>query len=120
QTPSGNQVPDSNAPASENIIGTFGGPLAAFEALATRGNDRGYLLGLLTAENRPGWRTHIDQATKWQYAGVTYRRFGIAFGEQDVLQAAHSVRTATKRATSGGVMDPKAIGATRSDPYEAF
>lgn len=120
KTPSGNQAPDYNAPAPENIIGTFGGPLSAFEALATRGDDRRYLLGLLTEENRPGWRTHIDQATKWQYADTTYRRFVIAFGEQDVLQAAHLVRTATKRATSGGVMDPKAIGATRSDPYPAF
>ena len=120
RTPSGNQVPDYNAPAPENIIGTFGGPLSAFEALAIRGDDRRYLLGLLTDENRPGWRTHIDQATKWQYADTTYRRFVIAFGEADVLQAAHLVRTATKRATNGSVMDPKAIGATRSDPYPAF
>ena len=119
-TPSGNQVPDYTAPAPENIIGTFGGPLSAFEALATRGDDRRYLLGLLTQENRPGWRTHIDQATKWQYADVTYRRFVIAFGEPDVLQAAHLVRTAIKRATNGSVMDAKAIGVTRSDPYPAF
>ena len=60
---------------------------------------------------------HID---KWKYAGEAYRRYVAAFGEPAVLQASHLVRTATKRMTTSGVMDPKAIGATRSDRYSAF
>ncbi|MEP6602059.1 MAG: hypothetical protein ABJB49_09665, partial [Nitrospirota bacterium] len=119
-TPSGAKVPDSSAPQPEGVIGVVAAAIGAVERLAAQGDDRRYLLWLLSSENRPGWRTRIDQPTKWEYAETAYHRFVIAFGEADVLQASHLVRTATKRATSGGVMDPGAIGATRSDLFPAF
>jgi hypothetical protein len=118
-TPSGNEVPDPSVPQPEGVIGFVSSPIQAVERLAIQGDDRRYLLWLLT-RNRPSRSSTIDLATMWQYADTTYRQFVIAFGEQDVLQAARLVRTATKRMTSGGVMDPAAIGATRSDPYRAF
>ncbi len=118
-TPSGNKVPDPSVPQPEGVIGFVSSPIQAVERLAIQGDDRRYLLWLLT-RNRPSRSSTIDLATVWQYADTTYRQFVIAFGDQDVLQAARLVRTATKRMTSGGVMDPAAIGATRSDPYRAF
>ncbi len=118
-TPSGNKVPDASVAEPEGVIGYVPNPIRAVERLATQGDDRRYLLWLLT-QNKPSRSSTIDQPTKWQYADTTYRQFVIAFGEQDVLQASRQVRTATKRMTSGGVMDPAAIGATRPDPYRAF
>ena len=118
-TPNGNRVPDPSVPQPEGVIGLVSSPIQAVERLAIQGDDRRYLLWLLT-QNRPSRSSTIDLATIWQYADSTYRQFVIAFGDQDVLQAARQVRTATKRMTSGGVMDPAAIGATRPDPYRAF
>jgi hypothetical protein len=119
KTPSGNVVPDDTVPEPDYVIGAFRGPLSAFEALATRGDDRRYLFDLL-ADNIPVPNSQSRHIDKWKYAGEAYRRYVAAFGEPAVLQASHLVRTATKRMTTSGVMDPKAIGATRSDRYSAF
>ncbi len=43
-----------------------------------------------------------------------------AFGEPEVLGAAHKVQIAVKRMTDLWVMDPKALGSTRMAPYAAF
>jgi hypothetical protein len=112
-------VPDRTVPASDNVIGAYAGPLSAFETLATQGDDRRYLLGLL-AISYPAPRNRSRHIGKWDYAGTTYIRFQAAFGETAVLETARQVRAATKRMTDGALMDPQAIGATRNDPYPAF
>src|ERR1700730_12417132 len=117
--PGGSQLPDYDKPMPTPVIGTWGDPITAMEILATQGDDRGYLLYLLTDRNRPTIHTW-DRATEWQFADKTYKRLVLAFGEPDVLQASHRVRTATKRMTSNTVMDQTAIGATRNNPFEAF
>ncbi|MFI5311030.1 MAG: hypothetical protein ACHQQ3_07340, partial [Gemmatimonadales bacterium] len=119
-TPSGQKVPDPSIPGQPGVIGVTASGIRAVERLAIQNDDRRYLLWILTSENRPGWGSHIEQSNKWQYAEATYHRFALAFGEPALLQAAHLVGTSVKRATSGGVMDPAAIGATRSDPFPAF
>ena len=116
--PGGSEVEDNDVPLPEHVIGVTAFGIRAVERLATQGDDRRYLLWLLTDQNRRG--SEIEQATKWQYAVTTYQRLVLAFGEPDVLQAARAVRTATKRATSSDVMDPKAIGATRGVPFASF
>ena len=116
--PGGSEVEDDNVPLPEGVIGVTAFGIRAVERLATQGDDRRYLLWLLADQNRRG--SDIVYATKWQYAETAYQRLVIAFGEQDVLQASRLVRTATKRATSGDVMDSKAIGATRGVPFSSF
>jgi hypothetical protein len=118
-TPGGSRVLDDSVPMPEKVIGTYGDPVKAMEILATQGDDRRYLLYLLTDENIPN-RGVIDRATQWTFAGTAYKRLLLAFGEQDVLQAAHLVRLAKKRMTDGHVMDPKAIGARRVSPFASF
>lgn len=117
--PGGSQLPDYDVPMPETVIGTYGDPVKAMEILATQGDDRRYLLYLLTDENPPKHGL-MDRATQWTFADTAYKRLVLAFGEQDVLQAAHLVRVARKRMTSNTVMDQKAIGATRNKPFEAF
>ena len=117
--PGGSKLPDDSVPAPENVIGSFGGPLSAFEALATRGDDRRYLLGLL-AERKPAPLNGSRHIGKWEYARQGYDRYMNAFGAPEVLEVSHAVRVAVKRMTDGLVMDPKAIGATRMPPYLAF
>jgi hypothetical protein len=117
--PGGSEVDDYTIPMPEGVIGVYGDPITAMEILATKDDDRRYLLYLLTDQNRPN--PHVwDRATEWAFAETAYSRLVIAFDEKDVLQAAHLVRTAKKRMTSGGVMDQKAIGATRTEPFKAF
>lgn len=103
----------------EGVIGVYADAIRAIKILATKDDDRRYLLYLLTYQNQP--KPLVSKAaTQWAFAETAYNRLLIAFGEQDVLHAAHLVRTATKRMTSGTVMDQKAIGATRNEPWEAF
>ena len=116
--PAGSEVEDNDVPLPEHVIGVTAFGIRAVERLATQGDDRRYLLWLLTDQNRRG--SELIHETKWQYAVSAYQRLVLAFGEPDVLQAARAVRTATKRATSSDVMDPKAIGATRGVPLSSF
>jgi hypothetical protein len=118
--PGGTAMPDRTVPASENVIGAYGGPLFAFETLATRGDDRRYLLDLIADNNYAAPRDRSRHIGKWDYAGTAYARLVSAFGEQAVLDAARRVHGATKRRTDGALMDAQAIGATRNDPYPAF
>jgi hypothetical protein len=116
--PSGSEVEDDTVPLPDNVIGVTAFGIRAVERLATQGDDRRYLLWLLSDQNRRG--SDIVHPTKWQYAETAYQRLVIAFGEQDLLQASRLVRTATKRATSSDVMNPGAIGATRGVPLSSF
>jgi hypothetical protein len=101
------------------VIGFYVGQLRAFEELATRGDDRRYLLGLIGGNtSTPGEKS--SYAGKWDRAAKTYDRCVFAFGEPEVLGAARKVRTAVKRMTDLWVMDPKALGSTRMAPYAAF
>jgi hypothetical protein len=61
-----------------------------------------------------------DGRYQWKYADLAYKRWVEAFGEADVLKAAETVRTSTKTAKSGSVINPPSIGALRGDPYDAF
>jgi hypothetical protein len=118
--PGGGKVPDNDAPVPQGVIGVYEDPCLAMELLATRDDDRRYLLYLLKHQY---WKnaSSIKQATdEWTFAAALYKQLTIAFGEQDVLASARLVRTATKRWISGNVMDQKALGATRNVPLEAF
>jgi hypothetical protein len=118
RAPGGTEMEDPSIPLPDNVIGVTASAIRAVERLATQRDDRRYALWLLTDTNRRG--SDFIHETKWQYAMSTYQRLVLAFGEHDVLQAAHAVRTATKRATTSNVMDPKAIGATRNEPLTSF
>ncbi|HWE93325.1 MAG TPA: hypothetical protein VG269_05065 [Tepidisphaeraceae bacterium] len=118
--PGGGKVPDYDAPLPQGVIGVYKDPCLAMEILATRDDDRRYLMYLLKHQY---WKnaSSIKQATdEWTFAAALYKQLTLAFGEQDVLASARLVRTATKRWISGNVMDQKAIGATRNNPLEAF
>jgi hypothetical protein len=69
-TPNGNRVPDPSVPQPEGVIGLVSSPIQAVERLAIQGDDRRYLLWLLT-QNRPSRSSTIDLATIWQYADST-------------------------------------------------
>jgi len=116
--PGGTEMEDPDIPLEENVIGVTASAIRAVERLATQGDDRRYALWLLTDNSRRG--SELVHETKWQHAMSTYQRLVLAFGEQDVLQVARAVRTATKRATSSDVMNPSAIGATRGVPLSSF
>lgn len=115
--PGGSILPDDTVPEPNRVIGVTAGQIRAVERLATQGDDRRYLLWLFTdlTPRKTNW-----QATQWPFAETMYRRYVSAFGEPAVLEAARKVRTAVKRATDGTVMDPKAIGSTRTTPGTAF
>jgi hypothetical protein len=119
--PGGSRVDDYDAPVPKgDVIGIYKDPALAMEILATQDDDRRYLLYLLKHQY---WKnaSSIKQAKdEWTFAAALYKQLTIAFGEQDVLEFAGRVRTATKRWISGNVMDQKAIGATRNVPLEAF
>jgi hypothetical protein len=116
--PGGSEMEDNDVPLPEHVIGVTASAIRAVERLASQGDDRRYLLWLLTDNNRRG--SELVQETKWQHAMTAYQRLVLAFGEQDVLQAARAVRTATKRATDSRVMNSGAIGATRDVPLNSF
>lgn len=119
--PGGSKVPDYDAPVPKGVIGVYTNPALAFEILATQDDDRRYLMYLLKHQY---WKNaaSIKKATdEWTFAKALYQQLTAAFAnEQEVLQAASKVRTATKRWITGNVMDQKAIGATRNVPLEAF
>jgi hypothetical protein len=119
--PGGSRVPDYDAPLPKGVIGVYTNPALAMEILATQDSDRRYLMYLLKHQY---WKNaaSIKQAMdEWTFAAALYQQLTISFaGEQEILQAAGKVRTATKRWISGNVMDQKAIGATRNVPLEAF
>jgi hypothetical protein len=120
--PGGALTEDYTVPQPEGVIGVWASPIKAVEQLAIQGDDRRYLLWLLTERMRD-FRldtTHFH-VVKWPFAETTYHRYVIAFGEPAVLEASRKVRTAVKRMTDGSVMDPKAIGgSTRNSPYYVF
>jgi hypothetical protein len=118
RSPGGTEIEDPDIPLPENVIGVTGSAVRAVERLASQGDDRRYLLWLLTDNNRRG--SELVHETKWQHAMSAYQRLVLAFGEQDVLQAARAVRTAVKRATDSRVMNSSAIGATREIPLTSF
>ena len=118
RAPGGTEIEDPDIPLPEHVIGVTGSAVRAVERLASQGDDRRYLLWLLSDNNRRG--SELVHETKWQYAMSTYQRLVLAFGEQDVLQAARAVRTAVKRATDSRVMNSSAIGATREVPLTSF
>ncbi|MEJ1962676.1 MAG: hypothetical protein WDO56_14475 [Gammaproteobacteria bacterium] len=117
--PGGQRVPDDTVPMPPYVIGLYVGQLKAFEALATRDDDRRYLLDLIAANTfNPGEKNfHLG---KWERATKIFDRYVWAFGEQEVLATARQVRLAVKRARDFAVMDPKALGSTRMEPYAAF
>ena len=117
--PGGTKSPDDTIPMPSQVIGFYVGQLRAFEELATRGDDRRYLLGLIGGNtSTPGEKS--SYVGKWDRAAKAYDRYVFAFGEPEVLGAARKVRTAVKRMTDLWVMDPKALGSTRMAPYAAF
>ncbi len=117
--PGGTKLPDDTIPMPSQVIGFYVGQLRAFEELATRGDDRRYLLGLIGGNtSTPGEKS--SYVGKWDRAAKAYDRYVFAFGEPEVLGAARKVRTAVKRMTDLYVMDPQALGSTRMAPYAAF
>lgn len=119
--PGGSKVADYDAPVPKGVIGVYTNPALAMEILATQDDDRRYLLYLLKHQY---WKnaSSIKEATdEWTFAAALYKQLALSFAdEQEVLQAAGKVRTATKRWITGNVMDQRAIGATRNVPLEAF
>jgi len=116
--PGGGQTIDYEKPMPEGVIGVYADPARAMELLATQDDDRRYLLYLLH-NHAPDLR-RLDPATTWTFAETAYRRLVLAFGEPEVLQAAHAVRLAPKRMYSGGVMTVKELGVKRTEPIETF
>jgi hypothetical protein len=116
--PRGEAVNDLT-PMPDGVIGVYRGKLRAFEKLMTQDDDRRYLLSLLAPLNRDQ-RGVLDMATQWCFADSVYNRYVAAFGLTAVLQAAHAVRVTPKRMKDGWVLDTKAIGSTRFEPYPAF
>jgi len=114
----GSKVADDTVPMPDGVIGVYSVPLTALEILATKDDDRRYLLYVLKGR----WVREKRQlaTTQWAFASAMYDRLKIAFGEKELLEAGRAVRTAKKRMTSGGVMNPEAIGATRSEPFETL
>jgi hypothetical protein len=117
--PGGSEVDDDTVPMPEAVIGTYSNPLVAMELLATQDDDRRYLLSVLKSLYSREKRS-LGAPNKWGFAAIVYDRFKLAFGEKDVLETSRAVRTAKKRMMDGRVMDPKAIGSTRMDPFAAF
>lgn len=116
--PGGSKVEDNDVPMPDGVIGVYSVPLTALEILATKDDDRRYLLSVLKGQ----WvrQNRALGTNQWAFAAAMYDRLKIAFGEKELLAAGRAVRTAKKRMTSGGVMNPAAIGATRSEPFETL
>lgn len=119
--PGGSEVDDDDVPMPDGAIGVYASPLRALEVLAVKDDDRRYLLWVLSGRDPLKTNTTgTDPTTEWSFAEGLYRRLVIAFGEKEVMQAAHSLRTAKKRMTDYTVMDPAAIGATRNFVWTTF
>jgi len=118
--PGGSILPDDSVPEPDRVIGVTASQIRAVERLATQGDDRRYLLWRFTKLTPSKSGDRADRGGQWPFAETMYRRYVSAFGEPAVLEAARKVRTAVKRATDGNVMDPKAIGSTRTAPDSAF
>jgi hypothetical protein len=116
--PGGDNVIDYDKPIPDGVIGVYADPLTAMEVLATQDDDRRYLLFMLQRHSPD--RRKIDPTSKWTFADAAYKRLVLAFGEQQVLAAAHVVRVAPKRLSSGGVMTVKELGVKRTEPIETF
>jgi len=116
--PGGDNMIDYEKPIPEGVIGVYADPLTAMEVLATQDDDRRYLLFMLQRHSPD--RRKVDPASKWTFADTAYKRLVLAFGEQQVLAAAHAVRLAPKRLSSGGVMTVKELGVKRTEPIETF
>ena len=119
--PGGSEVEDYDVPMPDGVIGVYASPLTALELLVVKDDDRRYLLWVLSGLDPLQINTSgTDPATAWTFADGLYRRLVIAFGEKDVLQAAHAIRIAKKRMIDYTVMDPAAIGATRASVWTSF
>jgi hypothetical protein len=119
--PDGSRVTDYTIPMPQGVIGVYTNPEVAMEVLATQDNDHRYALYLLKSQYLRNRILLNPATTKWTYAERAYQALVLAFGERRVSETAHLVRTATKRlAGPPAIMDHKAIGATRNDPFEAF
>jgi len=116
--PGGDNIVDYEKPIPEGVIGVYADPLTAMEVLATQDDDRRYLLFML--QRHVPDRRKENPTYKWTFADAAYKRLVLAFGEQQVLAAAHAVRLAPKRLSSGGVMTVKELGVKRTEPLEAF
>ena len=116
--PGGDNVVDYEKAIPEGVIGVYADPLTAMEVLATQDDDRRYLLFML--QRHVPDRRKENPTFKWTFADTAYKRLVLAFGEQQVLSAAHAVRLAPKRLSSGGVMTVKELGGKRTEPIETF
>jgi hypothetical protein len=121
--PGGSKVEDYDVPYPPGVIGVYSDPLVAMERQATEGSDERYLLFLLSARFRqqdyfsPEMRKGSNQ---WSYARSLLHTLVSAFGEKDVMEAAHAVHAAKRRLLTGSIMNQAALGATRNDPLECF
>jgi len=116
--PGGGDIIDYDKPAPADPIGAFADPVRVMEMLATQDDDRRYLLDLLH-RHAPDLR-RLDPATTWTWAETAYKRLVLAFGEQELLAASHSVRIAPKRLATGGVMTVNELGVKRTEPIETL
>jgi uncharacterized repeat protein (TIGR03803 family) len=111
----GHAVEDLKTPAPEGaILVDHLEPLHVAVTLMTHGDARCYLLGLICTQ------PYLSQRYNWNSAMTTYQQWVNAFGERAVLNAAEKVRTAIKRFFDGYVLDQKALGSIRRNPYTAF
>ena len=119
--PGGEQLPDYTVPMPPGVIGVYSSQTRAMEILATKDDDRAYLISLLKGYRYTIGKSALkDGTTSWTFAANACDGLVHAFGEKPVMEAARAVRTAIKRQTSNTIMDQKAIGATRNEPIEAF
>src|SRR4029079_8521777 len=98
--PGGDTMIDYEKAIPEGVIGVYADRLTAMEVLATQDDDRRSLLFMLQRHSPD--RRKVDPASKWNFADAAYKRLVLAFGEQQVLAAAHAVRLAPKRLSPGG------------------
>jgi hypothetical protein len=117
--PNGTKMPDYDMPIPPGVIGVYSNPALALEILVTQDDDYRYLLYILKQKYLVN-RIPFNEQSEWAFSANAAQALFKAFGKDDVLAAAHLVRTATKRLIRGTIMDQRAIGAARNIPIEAF
>ena len=121
-SPSGEKVTDWDAPIpSGDITSLYSDPCLAMDLLSTADDNHRYALYLLKSRYFTNRKSLPATMTEWTFAKSAYAGLARVFSEREILDAAQAVRTAPKRlAGNSTIINPKAIGATRNVPLQAF
>jgi hypothetical protein len=118
--PGGSEVADNDFPMPAGVIGVYSSPLVAMERLACQDDDRRFLLHVLKGQFKLNRERLDPSVTNWTYAQSLYGTLEKAFGKDALLDAGHKLRTAPIRMTTGDIMNPRAIGATRGEHFSTL